>query len=450
MFKRLVVAFFLLFTFLGFQSQAVDFSAPVTDPYGPSDWRGSSWHNGVDFGADYGTVIPSLISGTVYGDQTGYGINPGGYGNMIAIISDDGSIGYVYGHVQSIYVESGQHVDMGDPVGEVGNEGHSTGPHLHVQVFAGAPYSGAAILDPTDTINSCPYFHVNGDISNNTIGGHIGVAVRKMIPSIDIDFSTYFSPSEFLETFMKEILEKIIPTFDFAENNLVTFLTVLMTLDFTWFMFPVLLNLTTRQNMSGLIVRMIRYGFWFALFMSWHTLVNQLFIPFVENISSTFSGTEISQSSFLHFDELFVNIAHIISAFIHVDKSFSFMTAIFVCILVTVILALTILATFYLMYKLVMFYLMCSMGVLGIPLYFLPQMEQYGKNFISGILSSCFDLIVTAFIFVFISSEIGAMEPIPKDSVSSLVLFAFCWGALVFFIPSFTNRSIEAFMTLWE
>lgn len=250
--------------------------------------------------------------------------------------------------------------------------------------------------------------------------------------------------------FMKEILEKIIPTFDFAENNLVTFLTVLMTLDFTWFMFPVLLNLTTRQNMSGLIVRMIRYGFWFALFMSWHTLVNQLFIPFVENISSTFSGTEISQSSFLHFDELFVNIAHIISAFIHVDKSFSFMTAIFVCILVTVILALTILATFYLMYKLVMFYLMCSMGVLGIPLYFLPQMEQYGKNFISGILSSCFDLIVTAFIFVFISSEIGAMEPIPKDSVSSLVLFAFCWGALVFFIPSFTNRSIEAFMTLWE
>ena len=175
----------------------------------------------------------------------------------------------------------------------------------------------------------------------------------------------------------------------------------------------------------------VTYNRRFALFMSWHTLVNQLFIPFVENISSTFSGTEISQSSFLHFDELFVNIAHIISAFIHVDKSFSFMTAIFVCILVTVILALTILATFYLMYKLVMFYLMCSMGVLGIPLYFLPQMEQYGKNFISGILFSCFDLIVTAFIFVFISNEI-------------------CWGALVFFIPSFTNRSIEAFKTLWE
>lgn len=454
LFKRLAVAFFLLFTFfVTIPSQAVNFACTVTDAFGEVTGR---YHKGVDLGAPdgetpeqfEGTVIPCVRSGVVDGDQTGYGINPGGFGNMITVRCDDG-ISYTYGHVKAIYVEAGQRVDMGDPLGEVGNVGHSSGAHVHIQFFEGAPYA-SDVTDPEPFILACPYFQVNGDMSNNTMGSGIGAAIRKIIPSIDFDFSTYFVPSEFLETMMKEILEKIVPTFDFAENNLVTFLTVLMTLDFTWFMFPVLLNMTTRQNMSGLIVRMIRYSFWFALFMSWHMLVSQLFIPFVENMSSTFSGSEISQSSFLHFDELFVNISHIIVAFIHVDKSFSFTTAIFVCILVVAILVLTILATFYLMYKLVMFYLMCSMGVLGIPLYFLPSMEEYGKSFISGILASCFDLIVTAFIFVFISNEIGAMDPIPKDSVSSLVIFAFCWGALVFFIPSFTNRSIEAFKALWS
>ena len=73
----------------------VDFSAPVTDPYGYSSWRDSGWHSGVDFGAPFGTMIPSLLSGTVYTSQTGYGINPDGYCNMIAIVSDDGDYSFV-------------------------------------------------------------------------------------------------------------------------------------------------------------------------------------------------------------------------------------------------------------------------------------------------------------------------------------------------------------------
>lgn len=69
---------------------------------------------------------------------------------------------------------------------------------------------------------------------------------------------------------------------------------------------------------------------------------------------------------------------------------------------------------------------------------------------LSGILANIFDLIITAFLFVFLSDQLAAMEPIDKDSVASLVLFAGCWGLLVFFIPSFSKRTREAFNTLWS
>jgi len=39
----------------------------------------------------------------------------------------------VYGHVSHILVPSG-HVDVGQPIALVGNEGESTGPHLHAEV----------------------------------------------------------------------------------------------------------------------------------------------------------------------------------------------------------------------------------------------------------------------------------------------------------------------------
>jgi len=39
-----------------------------------------------------------------------------------------------YGHLQKIYVRLGQYVKRGDKIGEVGNTGISTAPHLHYEV----------------------------------------------------------------------------------------------------------------------------------------------------------------------------------------------------------------------------------------------------------------------------------------------------------------------------
>lgn len=86
-------------------------------------------HQGMDFTAPKGTDVYA----------TGYGIivkikySRRGYGNCITI---DHGFGYetIYGHLNKILVEKGSKVKRGQVIGEVGNSGFSTGPHLHYEI----------------------------------------------------------------------------------------------------------------------------------------------------------------------------------------------------------------------------------------------------------------------------------------------------------------------------
>ena len=86
-------------------------------------------HNGMDFSAPIGTEIFATGDGVV--KRTGF--QRGGFGNMVEI---DHGFGYttIYAHMNKIYVRRGQKVKRADIIGEVGNTGKSTGPHLHYEV----------------------------------------------------------------------------------------------------------------------------------------------------------------------------------------------------------------------------------------------------------------------------------------------------------------------------
>ena len=93
--------------------------------------QGLHGHNGIDLASSIGTPVMASAEGRVIVAKKG-GYN-GGYGSMIIIIHDKG-VQTVYAHLNDIYISQGQTVTQGQVIGELGNTGKSTGPHLHFEV----------------------------------------------------------------------------------------------------------------------------------------------------------------------------------------------------------------------------------------------------------------------------------------------------------------------------
>lgn len=88
-------------------------------------WR---MHEGVDLTAPIGTSVYATGNGTVSQSQV-----RNGYGELIEI---DHGFGYKtrYAHLSARFVKPGDKVTRGQVIGEVGNTGVSSGPHLHYEV----------------------------------------------------------------------------------------------------------------------------------------------------------------------------------------------------------------------------------------------------------------------------------------------------------------------------
>ena len=86
-------------------------------------------HNGLDFAGNKGEPVYATGNGKVIEAARNFF----GYGNEVVI---DHGFGYKtrYAHLDKILVKEGQMVERGEIVGELGNSGRSTGPHLHYEV----------------------------------------------------------------------------------------------------------------------------------------------------------------------------------------------------------------------------------------------------------------------------------------------------------------------------
>jgi murein DD-endopeptidase MepM/ murein hydrolase activator NlpD len=109
--------------------------ATFTSGYG---YRWGRLHAGNDFATPVGTPLVAMSSGVVT-----FAGNQGGYGNKVEIKYWDGTVSY-YGHMNTFSVSVGQQVAPGELVGQSGNTGRSTGPHLHLEIHPG----GGAAIDP--------------------------------------------------------------------------------------------------------------------------------------------------------------------------------------------------------------------------------------------------------------------------------------------------------------
>jgi murein DD-endopeptidase MepM/ murein hydrolase activator NlpD len=107
----------------------------VTSCYGA---RWGTMHLGVDIAAPIGTPVHTPEPGVVL--QAG---PASGFGQAVYVQHSDGSI-TLYGHVSRFHVSAGQTVAAGQLIADVGNEGQSTGPHLHFEVHTGGLYANRA------------------------------------------------------------------------------------------------------------------------------------------------------------------------------------------------------------------------------------------------------------------------------------------------------------------
>lgn len=96
----------------------------------------SGSHNGVDFRASIGTKVKSVLDGVVVGTgNTDAYRGCYSFGKWVMVKHPNG-LSTIYAHLSVISVSPGVEVRTGDTIGFTGNTGYSTGPHLHLGLYA--------------------------------------------------------------------------------------------------------------------------------------------------------------------------------------------------------------------------------------------------------------------------------------------------------------------------
>ncbi len=104
----------------------------LTSPFGyrqsPTGDNGEQFHRGVDIAAPAGTPLRAMFDGRVTEAGTSRS-----FGNFVRLCPGDG-VEILYGHCQSLLVETGAVVRAGETVALVGATGDATGNHVHIQL----------------------------------------------------------------------------------------------------------------------------------------------------------------------------------------------------------------------------------------------------------------------------------------------------------------------------
>jgi murein DD-endopeptidase MepM/ murein hydrolase activator NlpD len=109
-------------------------------------------HQGQDLAAAEGTPVVAPRGGVVEAVQ----YQASGAGHYVVVDGDSEDYDYVFMHLRagSIPVVAGQRVRTGQLIGEVGNTGASSGPHLHFEIWVGGWFAGGEPIDPLPLLES--------------------------------------------------------------------------------------------------------------------------------------------------------------------------------------------------------------------------------------------------------------------------------------------------------
>jgi murein DD-endopeptidase MepM/ murein hydrolase activator NlpD len=99
-------------------------------------------HDGIDISGPTGTPVKPLSAGVV----TFAGDN-GGYGLMVEVEHENGLTSR-YAHLSALAVRKGERINPDQTIGQVGQTGLATGPHLHLEILRrDTPIDPLTVLD---------------------------------------------------------------------------------------------------------------------------------------------------------------------------------------------------------------------------------------------------------------------------------------------------------------
>jgi hypothetical protein len=109
-------------------------------------------HQGQDLAAAEGTPVVAPRAGLVEAVQ----YQAAGAGHYVVLDGDDEDHDYVFMHLRSgsVTVREGDRVRTAQRIGEVGNTGRSSGPHLHFEIWVGGWFAGGEPIDPLPLLKS--------------------------------------------------------------------------------------------------------------------------------------------------------------------------------------------------------------------------------------------------------------------------------------------------------
>lgn len=107
------------------------------------------YHTGVDFAVPSGTDILAVDDGVIANANWGKS-----YGTQIVqqVTVNDQKRWVIYAHLSKSLVKPGDVVVKGQHIGESGNTGNSSGPHLHFEMRDNIRWSAGADCDPTEIL----------------------------------------------------------------------------------------------------------------------------------------------------------------------------------------------------------------------------------------------------------------------------------------------------------
>ena len=120
----------------------------VTTPYKK---LGKMWskgyHTGVDYACKVGTDIIAVADGKI--ENASWGAS---YGTQLVQKVEGGWV--IYAHLNAVRVKPGATVTKGQIIGESGNTGNSSGPHLHFEMRDNIRWSAGKDIDPKAILES--------------------------------------------------------------------------------------------------------------------------------------------------------------------------------------------------------------------------------------------------------------------------------------------------------